>query len=280
MLGVDHDSHTVTIVPRLCQRWDCPFCADFKARRHAAQIFQAKPERHIVLTVPHGQFGSPAEALDKMKDVLRRWANLIRTGDPDRTGRPRFTPRHFEYAAVWDTHEDGYPHAHLASWGDFLPKEQVAELWKRLTGATNFYVCDLTTSADHRHNFIKYLQQKPPESANCKTHPRRVTYSKHYHRTVNAQARQEAAAHSKWIYVPAHPNMLIAYLRRVYGATELDNDDPTSTWLRVDTHKVAEDGHYLGQLVFDWSLKLSKPEWAEIVEGHLDPNPDAFYPTS
>ena len=280
MVGIDVVNHIVHVVPQTCGRWDCVYCADWKARQHAAQLFAAKPERQICLMVPHGNFKTPAEAYEFLKGQLPRFANLIRTGDPDRDGKPRITPRTFEYAAVWDFHKDGYPHVHLATWGDYLPREQVQPLWERLTQATDFYVGALTDSATHRHNFIKYLKEKPPDLPNSAAHPRRVTYSRHYHRTVNTPKLVESRAEAKWLWLRVHPYLFITWLRLVKRAIPLDSDNPNEAVFHILPGRLDDTASFINVQYQEWLTTIPHDQIEAIKSGQLElwPSPDAEEP--
>jgi hypothetical protein len=233
-------------------------------------IFQAKPERHIVLTVSTRTYKSPGEALDKMKDSIRRWANLIRTGNPDRDGRPRFTPRKFEYALVWDCHESGYPHAHLATWGDYLPLDEIKALWTALTGATVIWIESMQEGTDHYHNWVKYLREKPLENPLTGSHPRRVTFSRGYHRTVDHPDLVDTRAKAHWIWVPAHPYMLIAWLTRRQKGIILDNEDANSWTLTIECERIDEPGWNLKERCESWFYALPREQRNAIWHGDYD----------
>jgi len=118
-----HDPNTrrVVIVPLTCKRWDCPSCAKRLRRIWSARIAAAHPDRFITLTVDPRRHASPQAAYEAALKALPKFIRLA---------RDRFGP--MEYAGIWELHESGYPHLHLAQRGPFLPQRWMSAHWARL----------------------------------------------------------------------------------------------------------------------------------------------------
>jgi len=115
------EDRSLTICPVRCKTWTCPTCGPVLARLWAKRIADAKPQRMITLTCDHGHFPRPDLAYDAMKAALTQLVRLI---------RKVIGP--IQYAAVWEVHQDGYPHLHLAHKGTFIPQKWLSKAWDNL----------------------------------------------------------------------------------------------------------------------------------------------------
>jgi len=235
IIGVDAEARRVVVVPKTCGRWDCPACASYKAKRYAAIIFQARPERHICLTANPTRYTGPREALVAMKDAVRKLVYLIRTGDPDEHGDTRWAPRKIEYALIWDRHKSGWPHAHIATWGDWIPQAEISQLWERLTGAWMCWIVDLVAHPEHKHNFIKYLAQKNHHPDGMQPGERRVSFSNGYHRYTEEQIRKGGLTNAVWFWLSVSPTDILEYLETYCHAVIVPTDDPNAALYQVDS---------------------------------------------
>lgn len=158
-------------IPVTCGRWSCPDCCEHKARKYAAKIHRAHPERAMTLTWHTAVSHDRHYALTKMNKALPRFITRLR-----KLGYK------IEYVRLWDVHKSGMPHIHLATWGDFIPKETLSREWKKQTGA---YVVDIHTLNDHtkhRHNWVMYLKKAHRFPNSLFKKMRRVSFSRGYHR--------------------------------------------------------------------------------------------------
>ncbi len=117
----DPADRSITLVPVRCKKWTCPVCGPILARLWAKRIADAKPQRMITLPCDHKRFPHPQAAYEAMKDALPRLIRLIRS---------QIGP--MEYALVWEIHEDGYPHLHMAHRGRYIPQKWLSRVWDNL----------------------------------------------------------------------------------------------------------------------------------------------------
>ena len=167
----DSDANTTQFVPITCGRWSCPDCAERKAATVYARIRQAKPERHVTLTCHTQAFSSPAEALKRMKSQIPRLRQELK--------EKGYT---FEYALIWERFKNGYPHAHLSTWGDYIPQSLLSDIWARLAYSPIVWIERLTDTSYSHHKFTKYLLKRANVHYSLFEHSRRVQFSNGYHR--------------------------------------------------------------------------------------------------
>lgn len=117
----DPADDSITITPVRCKKWTCPRCGPILARIWAKRIGDAKPQRMLTLTCDHKRFPHPQAAYEAMKRALPRLFRLIRSD---------IGP--MEYALVWEIHEDGYPHLHMAHRGRYIPQKWLSRTWDNL----------------------------------------------------------------------------------------------------------------------------------------------------
>ena len=227
IVGYDPASLKVQVIPAACGRWDCPDCAPRKAAAYAHRLFLAGPERHITLTWNPAVSDDPQVALARMKKALPKLIEALRLPirGPDRkiTGYTR----RIEYAAIWERHKSGFPHLHIAQWGDFIPQAEIRSNWKRLTGASIVYIKAMYASQDHGHNWTKYLLKAIPENSIYFPHTKMVQFSHSYDRVAEAPSPAALGAKALWVYIHRNPADILEALVVAYGAfnEEKDHED-------------------------------------------------------
>lgn len=117
----DPSDRSITITPIRCKKWTCKHCGPVLARIWAKRIADRKPQRMITLTCDHTRWPRPDLAYEAMKEALPKLVRRIR----DKLGS-------IEYAAVWELHEDGYPHVHIAQRGVYIPQKWLSLVWNNL----------------------------------------------------------------------------------------------------------------------------------------------------
>jgi hypothetical protein len=256
VIGLDHDGHRAVIIPKMCGRWDCPQCGDFKARAYAARIFAAAPERHVTLTCNPARYRTHLEAFLDIKDKVRKLAHLLRSPDCDNQGLPLWQPRIFEYACVWDTHESGWPHAHLATWGDFIPQALLSTLWERLTGAFRVDIRALHDNERHRHNFVKYIASKFVIPYGAPKNTRRITFSGNYDRNPRPPQANGPISNCAWFWLSCNPFIFLEWLETTNGAKQLNPGDTVTLIYDVDTSLLNIDIPYLKDLLRNFEARF------------------------
>lgn len=217
LLGISEDGTTLLIAPATCRRWDCPDCAQAKAGRIYAKVRSARPERHITLTCNPALFPSPDHALEKMKDSIRKLAHAIRKGRKKTKTQTYEKPRTFEYAVIWELHQSGWPHAHLAQWGDYVPHQFLRQLWKKLTGATIVYIVELDYRRPDTHSWSKYLIKAIPRDRSLFFGKRMISFSANFDRNGFNDNDAGDLGTVKWHKVLAYPGTVIARLLGDFG---------------------------------------------------------------
>jgi len=166
---------TGEIIPFRCKRWTCPYCAPRLVSRWAKIIDKAPIERHVVFTAL-GQDSATARAR------LRNINKAIRRGEAsDRSGRR--SPSVFEYFCALEGREAPGYHAHLLSWGDYLPQRSLSRLLQRYRAGRVTWVGRLDPN-DHARDVLDYVIRHLVG----RVHPdqpkvgRRVRYSRNFWR--------------------------------------------------------------------------------------------------
>ena len=258
-VGIDHETGRVIVVPRACGRWECPQCAAWKSRRYAAMIFAAKPTRHLTLTCVPRLHNSPEDALDTMKANLRKLAYKIRNPKKSTDFGDDPPPRVWEYAVVWEKHQSGWPHAHLAIWGDYVPEWEIRKYWFALTGAFIIRLIALNPDTGHRHNFVKYLSDKTKHPSSNNPRARRVSFSARYHRFKNYSIRQTAASEIDWVYLHVDPDILECWLEQCQGAQREEAAVETATVWKLDPSCLDGDPDYIADQILNWYWSPKRP---------------------
>lgn len=266
IIGYDPESDTIQLIPATCGRWDCPHCAEHKAHIYYARIMRADPERRVTLTWWTAVLATPLDALKQMKTALRKLAWLLRNGDPDRNGKPRMEPRVFEYAAIWERHKSGFPHLHLATWGDFVKQSYLSELWERLTGASNTDIRLMSPDTQDRHHWTKYMLKQAPVTATLFKGRRLISFSEGYDRNGKCPSGKLDGARVSWRYTGIRPltvaRTLLSSLMCLPAVTDLDGSLFSTAHLRLPA----------GAFPLWAALLSDSPEtWARDC---LDPPPD------
>lgn len=226
LVGISEDGETLILAPATCRRWDCVDCASAKAALIYARVRAAHPERHITLTCNPKLHDDPTAALDAMKDSVRKLADRIRRGRPKTSSYGYQPKRVFEYACIWELTENGWPHAHLAQWGDFVPKHYLKALWKQLTGAYVTDVRQLDYSRQETHSWTKYLVKAIHRNHSLYWGRRLVSYSAAFDRHAWRDNARGDLGSVKWHKVIAMPMTVAVRLIEDLGLQpELLEDD-------------------------------------------------------
>lgn len=139
---------TKQVIPARCKRWTCFACAKINYYKVDHLISLGNPERFITLTRAGRTPKEINYNLKKLVQGLRRLEYI------------------FEYAAVVELHENGQAHLHLMQRGDFVPQEQLSEMWERYTrksySGQGSFVVDIRKIQDNQNvkgYILKYLQK-------------------------------------------------------------------------------------------------------------------------
>jgi len=230
LIGINASAGKLFIVPTSCGRWDCPHCANRKARKYYARIFSQKPERKITLTCWTKSFETPLDALDRCKYALAKVASIIRRGVYDSQGHEVHRPRVFEYAAVWEIHQNGYPHLHIAQWGSFVPQAYLSELWSRYALSTNVDIRNIIHGTRDNHNWVKYQLKALPLTQSLFAGRRLVTFSRGWTRYKSNDTKDKTTGKTTWHYFHTDPEDIRARLDEFYNNCQTIDQEGDDTF--------------------------------------------------
>ena len=170
-------------------------------RQWAHRIAEARPERFLTLTTDNKRFSCPEQAylhLNTAFPALIRWLRKLKIG--------------FQYCAIWEPTEKGYPHIHIAQKGSYVPKKLLSSIWDQLgcgpivdvtairhRGQTANYVTKYMTSAAAHHPFL----------------PRRhrvIQYSRHFFPRPPNFTPALAPDGAKAFFIVRHPSEVLTTL--------------------------------------------------------------------
>ena len=208
----------IQVVPVRCRSWKCVKCGPPLRRQWAHRIAEAKPERFLTLTTDNKRFLNPAAAylhLNTAFPALIRQLRSLKIG--------------FEYCAIWEPTEKGYPHIHIAQIGSFIPKKLLSSLWSRLgcgeivdvqsirhKGQTANYVTKYMTSAALHHSFL----------------PRRhriIQYSRHFFPRPPNFTPALAPDGGKAFFIMRHPSDVLRILHLKFDMA-ITHHPASTTW--------------------------------------------------
>jgi len=265
IVGIDESTRQVAVIPAACHRWACPECAARKAAEYAHRLFKAEPERHIVLTWDPKVSDDPQQAIDVMKDALRKLAYRIRGGNTRKDGSRQFPVYRFEYAAIWELHVNGFPHIHIAQWGDYIPHQLLRKHWNALTGATIVYIKSMASALPDAHHWTKYLLKAIPATASRFYRMRMISFSARYDRNGKVGVERALDGKFTWHYLKVCPSEILDVLVLLYKAQEVTEEDSVVTFALP--HHAPPNGRASLEAFFDWTeakrnTTTSKAEYA------------------
>lgn len=142
-----------------CKRWSCEICQPRNRWNVVRAIQRGRPSRMVTLTCKHGLYDTPAEAAQDMVRGLRGLRKALAREWPKKT---------FPMAVVFEAHEDGFPHMHIAMRCDFIPFEWLSKTWERLTGAYHVRIDYIPADGRIAKYVSKYLGKDLHQFAGCK----------------------------------------------------------------------------------------------------------------
>lgn len=142
-----------------CKRWSCPTCAKINKARVIALAKRGRPRALLTLTVRSSDYADPDEAAEALKEGLR----LLRL----RLKR-HARLENFEFLAVFEQHESGYPHLHLLIRGKFIPWQWLRRVWEEMTGAYMVDIRKIDTIGQAAMYCAKYITKELAVFEGCK----------------------------------------------------------------------------------------------------------------
>lgn len=146
-------------VPVTCKRWSCPECAKRNKRKVIQAGIAGQPRALLTLTVSSKHYQTPTEAAQALKRGLRN----LRL---DLKRHPKL--ENFEYLAVFEEHESGYPHMHLLITGKFIPWQYLRKTWERITGSIHVHIRKIRNTRQAANYTSKYISKGLAAFEGCK----------------------------------------------------------------------------------------------------------------
>lgn len=158
-LAVKSEGIDAAIAAHRCKRWSCEHCNPINRRQVIQAALNGKPRAMLTLTVSSKHYDTPAEAAAALKRGLR----LLRL-------RLQRTPRlqDFQFLAVFEAHQSGYPHLHLLIRGRFLPWQWLRKAWQEITGSIHIDIRKIKGNKDAARYVAKYLGKDLHAFEGCK----------------------------------------------------------------------------------------------------------------
>lgn len=111
-------------VPIKCKRWSCDFCQPIRRASVIRQILNGNPNRMLTLTHRSRPGDTPESLARKIAAVFPRFIKLC---------RKKCGGEELAYFVVFEAHEGGNPHLHIALRSPFLAQRWLKRVWYRLT---------------------------------------------------------------------------------------------------------------------------------------------------
>lgn len=118
-------------IERKCKRWSCELCQPHRRASVIRQILNGNPNRMLTLTHRQPPGASPERVARWMSETLPEFIRLCRkkVGDAE-----------LAYFCVFEAHEAGGPHLHIALRCPFIAQRWLKRVWYRLTRS---YIVDI-----------------------------------------------------------------------------------------------------------------------------------------
>ena len=208
VLVMNERQDSFTVIPVRCRSWKCPRCGPPLRAQWAHRIAEARPERFLTVTTDSKRFSSPAQAYEHLRiafPVLIRQLRKLKIG--------------FEYCAIWEPTEQGYPHIHIAQKGNYVPKKLLSALWDQLGCGP---IVDIQ-AIKHRGHTAKYVTKYMTAAAAHHTFlPRRhriIQYSRHFFPKPPNFTPALSPEGSKASFVLQHPSDVLRILHLKFDFT-------------------------------------------------------------
>lgn len=113
-------------IERKCKRWSCELCQPHRRAAVIRQILNGNPNRMLTLTHRQPPGVSPERVARWMAEALPEFIRLC---------RKKVGAAGLEYFCVFEAHEAGGPHLHIALRSPFIAQKWLKRVWYRLTGS-------------------------------------------------------------------------------------------------------------------------------------------------
>ena len=169
IIRINPTTETITVIPLGCRQWACPDCGRRKMNVWRLRTRHSDPNRFITLTCAPRRGDTPQTALDRMK---KGWPGLIRS-IRNKCGT-------FEYVAIWELTEAGWPHLHILQRGDFVPQKWLSGVCRHYGWGRVADIRRITNGPHAAHYVTKYLTKSIEGGHGYAIFRRRIWCSRHY----------------------------------------------------------------------------------------------------
>jgi len=196
----------LVIVPTRCKTWGCPTCGPILANLWAQRISHAKPQRFITLTCQKDRFPQPYLAYEAMKAALPQLVRFLRK----KVGQ-------FQYCAIWETHESGWPHLHLVQKGVYIPAKLLKAKWEALGIGYNCDIRSVTTTKGAARYASKYMTKTIAEGKRALGITKVIQYSRNFFPRTLLHPKLHDVNTTDVLYTRRHPAEVLQLLIQRFG---------------------------------------------------------------
>lgn len=141
-------------IPLRCRRWDCPLCKAGQQRKLIRRSLAGHPNRLATLTCSVSHFPDATAAYTHLAAALTLLVKRIRRLQP---AKP------FEYLAIFESTQQGWPHLHLLIRGPRIPQRWLSDQWRELAYSP---VVDirLVRGEQHAARYVAKYTSKDPDA--------------------------------------------------------------------------------------------------------------------
>lgn len=145
--------------PVRCKRWSCEICSKINTRRVIHAGIAGSPRALLTLTVSSKHYETPDQAAHALKRGLRNLRLELKR-------HPKL--KNFEFLAVFEEHQSGFPHMHLLITGKYIPWKWLTEKWERITGSTHVDIRKIPNHRQAATYCAKYISKSLHAFEGCK----------------------------------------------------------------------------------------------------------------
>jgi len=206
ILIANPDWSSLTLVPMRCRSWRCPRCAPSLRVKWSGAVAKARPERFITLTCDTKRFPNPDAAYEHLAKAFPRFVAKLRKAGIS-----------FEYFAVWEPTEAGWPHIHIAQRGSYVPKKLMDSVWDRLGCGTISDISAIRSPGQTARYITKYMTKCEEGAEFIPWRHRILQYSRRFFPTPPATTGTLIPDGGEAMFTMKNPGDVLATLTQYYG---------------------------------------------------------------
>lgn len=227
ILGVRKDSPVAVIIPTTCKSWYCLPCRVPKALRLIDRICSGDPERMITLTCDPKSVYSPSDGVTVMKAAWARLVLKIRAVFGD-----------FEYALVFERTKRGWPHAHIACRGSYIPFPWLKHWWTVFSGSSIVHITKINSQKHAARYLAKYFAKDQGPILRLLGHRKLVQFSKGWSlRDVKSEGCIVPSDFT-WYRLHSDTSMAVAEMIRYHHSLCNPAGKGKTSWFMLDPNEI------------------------------------------